>query len=241
MINWMRGQLAREDFLTRSETGSIMLLSPKYRFLFVHIAKTGGTSVRSALEGLRWRDPWYYPMFLCSRLSHLSGHRIATKLPRHAKIIAAQELLPKEFFDSLFKFAFVRNPWDLQVSSFHHIRRERPHFLGGHETFDDFLRWKLDPRRPYQYHLDTSIIPQSDYLIDLHGQIIVDFIGRYERLHDDFATACARIGIQSPVLPHARKARDRRQDYRSYYSDETVKLVATHFARDIQLLNYQFD
>ncbi|MBK1720238.1 sulfotransferase family 2 domain-containing protein [Thiocystis violacea] len=218
-----------------------MLLSPKYRFLFVHIAKTGGTSVRAALEGLRWRDPWYYPMFLCSRLSHLSGHRLATKLPRHAKVVAAKELLPRDYFDSLFKFAFVRNPWDLQVSSFHHIRRERPHYLGGHETFESFLRWKLDPERPYQYHIDTSITPQTDYLIDLGGQVVVDFIGRYERLHTDFATVCTRIGLQPIALPHARQARDRRQDYRSYYTNATAELVATHFARDIRMLDYRFD
>ena len=218
-----------------------MLLSPKYQFLFVHIAKTGGTSVRSALEGLRWRDPWYYAMFLCSRLSHLSGHRIATKLPRHAKIIAAQELLPKEDFDRLFKFAFVRNPWDLQVSSFHHIRRERPHYLGGHERFEDFLRWKLDPERPYQYHIDTSITLQTDYLVDLRGRILVDFIGRYERLGEDFATVCARIGIRAPALPHARQAKDRKQDYRSYYDETTAELVASHFGRDIEMLGYGFD
>jgi hypothetical protein len=218
-----------------------MLLSPKYRFLFVHIAKTGGTSVRAALEGLRWRDPWYYPMFLCSRFSHLSGHRIATKLPRHAKVVAAKELLPKEYFDSLFKFAFVRNPWDLQVSSFHHIRRERPQYLGGHETFEDFLRWKLDPERPYQYHIDTSITLQTDYLIDLDGSIVVDFIGRYERLHADFATVCDRIGLRAPALPHERQARDRKRDYRTYYSDETAELVARRFARDIRMLDYRFD
>ncbi len=218
-----------------------MLLSPRHRFLFVHIAKTGGTSVREALQGLRWRDPWYWPMFLCSRLSHLSGHRIATKLPRHAKAIAAKEMLPREYYDSLFKFAFVRNPWDLQVSSFHHIRRERPQFLGGHTEFEPFLRWKLDPERPYQYHLDTSIELQSDYLIDLHRKLIVDFIGRYERLHEDFATACERIGIATPALPHARKATDRRQDYRAYYRDATAELVATHFAADVELLGYRFD
>ena len=218
-----------------------MLLSPKYRFLFVHIAKTGGTSVRAALEGLRWRDPWYYPMFLCSRFSHLSGHRIAAKLPRHAKVVAAKELLPQEYFDSLFKFAFVRNPWDLQVSSFHHIRRERPQYLGGHETFEDFLRWKLDPERPYQYHIDTSITLQTDYLIDLSGTVVVDFIGRYERLNEDFATVCERIGIRDPALPHERQARDRKRDYRSYYSDETAELVARHFARDIRMLDYRFD
>ncbi|MCG6898045.1 MAG: sulfotransferase family protein [Thiocapsa sp.] len=217
-----------------------MLLSPKHRFLFVHIAKTGGTSVRAALEGLRWRDPWYWPMFLCSRLSHLSGHRIATKLPRHAKAIAAKEMLPKAYFDQLFKFAFVRNPWDLQVSSFHHIRRERPQYLGGHADFEGFLRWKLDPERPYQYHLDTSIELQSDYLIDLRGRLIVDFIGRYERLQEDFETACEHIGIPVPALPHARRATDRRQDYRLYYTDATAELVARHFSADLELLGYRF-
>ena len=72
-----------------------MLLSVRRRFLFVHIAKTGGTSVRAALQQGRWAEPWYWPMFLCSRFSHLSGHRIATKLPRHAKVVAAKELLPR--------------------------------------------------------------------------------------------------------------------------------------------------
>ncbi len=218
-----------------------MLLSPRHNFLFVHIAKTGGTSVRAALSPLRWRDPWYWPMFVCSRLSHLSGHRIGTKLPRHAKVILAKEMLPREVFDGLFKFAFVRNPWDLQVSSYHHIRRERPQYLGGHETFEAFLRWKLDPERTYQYHLDTSITPQSDYLVDLHGQVCVDFIGRYEHLHDDFEQACARIGIRPPALPHRRQATDRRHDYRGYYNDQTAELVARHFARDIELLGYGFD
>jgi len=218
-----------------------MLLSPRHRFLFVHIAKTGGTSVRAALQRGRWTDPWYWPMFLCSRFSHLSGHRIGTKLPRHAKVIAAKELLPRDYFDELFKFAFVRNPWDLQVSSFHHIRRERPQYLGGHDDFAAFLRWKLDPDRPYQYHVDTSIELQSDYLIDLRGTIIVDFIGRYERLHDDFAEACQRIGIHAPALPHRRQATDRSRDYRRYYDDTTAELVAVHFARDIDLLGYSFD
>ncbi len=218
-----------------------MLLSPKYGFLFVHIAKTGGTSVRAALEGLRWKDPWYLPMFLCSRLSHLSGHRIATKLPRHAKAIAAREMLPKEVFERLFKFAFVRNPWDLQVSSYHHIRRERPQYLGGNETFEAFLRWKLDPERPYQFHVDTSIELQSDYLIDLHGNIIVDFIGRYERFQQDFETACQRINVPTPALPHRRQARDRNKDYRRYYTDDTAALIADYFRQDIELLQYSFD
>ena len=218
-----------------------MLLSLRYNFLFVHTAKTGGTSVRDALQPLRYRDPHYPVQWLCSRLSGLSGHRLGIKFPRHAKIIAAKEMLPHELFAQLFKFVFVRNPWDLQVSSFHHIRRERPHLMAHIETFDEFMRWKLDPERPYQYHVDTSIELQSDYAVDLHGQLLVDFIGLYETLHDDFAEACRRIGIAPRRLPHKRQATDRRKDYRSYYSDPLAELVAQHFEPDIRLLGYQFD
>jgi hypothetical protein len=217
-----------------------MLLSVKYNFLFVHIAKTAGTSVRATLERYRRRDPLYSLQFICSRLSHMSGHRIGSKLPRHAKVIAAYEILPREFFNGLFKFAFVRNPWDLQVSSFHHIRRERPHLLHGYQDFGDFLRYKLDPERPYQYHIDTSIELQSDYLVDLHGKVLVDFIGRFESLNEDFALICRRIGIPAPPLAHRRKADDR-GDYRSYYDDQTARLVAARFRQDIEMFAYQFD
>lgn len=218
-----------------------MLLSNRFRFLYVHIAKTGGTSVRAALKSLQWKDPYYAAQFVCSRLSHLTGHRIAAKLPRHAKIVCAQEMLPKDFFDGLFKFAVVRNPWDLQVSSYHHLKRERPHLLEGHESFDAFTRWKLDPERAYQYHIDTSITLQTDYLIDLNGRILTDYLGRYERLHEDFDHICRTIGIATPPLPHKRQATDRSKDYRSYYSDDLAERVARHFARDVDLLGYRFD
>ena len=216
-----------------------MLLSHRYRFLFVHIAKTGGTSVRSALQRYRWRDPYYLPQWIASRLSGMTGHRLGIKLPRHCKAITAQEMLPREFYDSLFKFAFVRNPWDLQVSSYHHIRRERPQLLQANESFEDFLRRKLDPERPWQYHLDTSIESQSHYIIDLQGRQIVDFIGRYETLQEDFDHICDRIGITPITLPHRRKASDR-ADYRGYYDDSTRRLVAEHFAPDIERLGYEF-
>lgn len=216
-----------------------MLLSVKYNFLFVHIAKTGGTSVRSALAPLRWRDPLYIPQFIASRLSHATGHRIGSKFPRHARIIAAKEMLPRELFEKLFKFAFVRNPWDLQVSSWHHLKRERPHLVEHLPDFKSFIRWKLDPGRPYQYHIDTSIEHQVDYLKDLDGTILVDFIGKYENLLEDYEEACRLIGIKPPPLPHKRRAKDR-TDYHEYYDDETARVVAEFFEPDIETFGYTF-
>ena len=216
-----------------------MLLSHQKKFLFIHIAKTGGTSVRSALQKYRWRDPYYAPIWVASKLSGLANHEVGIKLPRHAKAIAAKEMLPRDFYASLFKFAFVRNPWDLQVSSYHHIRRERPHLLKPNETFEEFLRRKFDPAREWQYHIDTSITPQSDYLVDLKGNLIVDFIGKYETLQQDFTHCCQVIDIPTIELPHRRRADDRLA-YRDYYTPETQRMVEEHFARDIEILGYEF-
>jgi hypothetical protein len=148
-------------------------------------------------------------------------------------------MLPQEVFEGLFKFAFVRNPWDLQVSSYHHIKRERPHLLESDESFAAFLQRKLDPDRPWQYHIDTSITPQSHYLVDLTGKRIVDFVGRYESLQNDFDTCCDRIGIPRQSLPHQRRAEDR-SAYRHYYDAHTRELVATHFASDIEAFGYSY-
>jgi len=146
---------------------------------------------------------------LSAHVRQLTGHRIGAKFPRHAKAIAALEMLPRDVYLHLFKFAFVRNPWDLQVSSYHHIRRERPDLVADVPDFASFLRWKFDPDRPPQYHADMSTVVQSDYLIDLHGNLIVDYIGRYEFLVEDFETACRKIGIRAPKLPHRRRANGR--------------------------------
>ena len=219
-----------------------MLISHTRGFLFVHIAKTGGTSVRAALRPYRWSGRYAPAILLASLMSQMTRprHRLGVKCPRHAKAVAAKEMLPEEVFRGLFKFVFVRNPWDLQVSSWHHIGREKPHVLDGVKTFPEFLRRKFDPERSYDYMLDISRELQSDYIVDLHGNTIVDFIGRYENLQTDFDTACDRIGIPRIQLPHERRAVDR-DDYRRYYDDESRELVARHYAPDIERLGYTFD
>jgi hypothetical protein len=218
-----------------------MLLSHRYRFLFVHVAKTGGTSIRALLRRRTWADPYRLPQFVCSRLSGWTGHRIGCKFPRHARVVAAAEMLPRDYFLSLFKFAFVRNPWDLQVSSYHHVSRERPHLMEHIGDFETFLRWKLEGERPYHYILDASAEPQRRSLIDLEGRIAVDFVGRYESLESDFRTACRRIGFRTvPALPRKRMARNR-QDFRKYYTDRAAEYILEHFREDIETFDYSFD
>jgi hypothetical protein len=219
-----------------------MLISHSHQFMFVHIAKTGGTSVRAALRRYRWSGRYAPAILVASLMSQMTRprHKLGVKFPRHAKAIAAYEMLPAEVYRGLFKFVFVRNPWDLQVSSWHHIGREKPSVLDGITTFEQFLHHKFDPERPYDYMLDISRELQSDYLVDLHGNTIVDYIGHYETLQADFDQICDRVGIARIDLPHERRAVDR-DDYRRYYDDATATLVAEHYAPDIERLGYTFD
>ncbi|MCF7935616.1 MAG: sulfotransferase family protein [Synergistales bacterium] len=216
-----------------------MLISARHNFLFVHIAKTGGTSVRRALVPSIWKDRFWLLQRISSRLSRWSGHRIGAKLPRHAKAVAAQEMLPDDFFRKLFKFAFVRNPWDLQVSSYLHVRRERPEIVAHLDSFEAFLEWKFLRERPSHYILDASTEPQRRSLVDLQGQVIVDYVGRYERLEEDFHEVCRRIGLPAIALPHKRKAPNR-SGYRAYYNDRTYRIVARHYLEDIDGFQYSF-
>jgi len=218
-----------------------MFLSPGHRILFVHIAKTGGTSIRAALKRLHWTDPYAIPIHLVNGLTRVLKYRTGSKFPRHAKAIAAYECIGEPFWSELFKFTFVRNPWDLQVSSWHHLRRVPSAPTDELGTFEAFLRHKFDRARPFQYFFEISRQLQSHYILDHEGNVIVDFVGRFERLKEDFEEACRLGGIPQVKLPHKRHSTERRKDYRIYYDDVTAELVASHYAQDIALFGYAFD
>lgn len=68
----------------------------------------------------------------------------------------------------------------------------------------------------------------------------MDFVGRFERLGEDFATVCARIGAEVS-LPESNRGRSRPRDWRAEYDGETRDKVARLYARDIELFGYAFE
>lgn len=122
-----------------------------------------------------------------------------------------------------------------------HVQRERPYLERYRSGIEGLLPRKLGEDRLYHYILDASTVPQVHSPIDLSGNTIVDYTGRYERLKDDFREVRDRLGLPEKVrLPHRRRAAER-TDYRSYYSDAAAELVARYYAPDIEALGYSFD
>ena len=133
----------------------------------------------------------------------------------------------EEIWESYFKFAFDRNPWDRQVSWYFYktkSKRWRP----------NFERFMGNKRRAYvdNYQL---------YTID--GAPALDFIGRYESLDDDLNKALQLAGISRKIeVPRTNVGRDRdsARDYHAMYNDETQALVAKWYQPEIKLLGYGF-
>ncbi|MCA9215875.1 MAG: sulfotransferase family 2 domain-containing protein [Planctomycetales bacterium] len=222
-----------------------MLLSNRKNFLFVHIAKTGGSSIRSALSRSRWQEPYYIPQMICNRISHITGHKLGVKLPRHAPVVTAQHMLKGPHFDGLFKFAFVRNPWDRLVSAYCHFQREQKSLLAEHRirAMPDFTDWILGDNIDYCGEAGEFIRSirrlQVDHLIDLDHNIVVNYIGRYERLSEDFRQLCERLDVPHVELPHKRNSK-RSAGYREQYDAQSRDRVAAFYRRDIETLGYRF-
>jgi hypothetical protein len=214
-----------------------MLISYSHRFIFIHIYKVAGTSIADALarytaKGVDRRSP------MIRFLRSLGVHHLVprqrlrnVRAQRHATARAIRAELPPEIFDKFYKFAFVRNPWDWQVSLYYFALEDPSHaqhqLTKSFGSFEKYLEWRVNGH----YRL------QKDFVVDDAGRLIVDFVGRYETLARDFATICERVGIDHPRLPHHRSSAHR--DYRTYYTPRTTALVAEAFQEDIEFFAYE--
>lgn len=207
-----------------------MLISDQKKFIFVHIEKTAGTSITSALEPWSIRPPAskWYSILRALNLPH-DYHRY--KYPMHGGLTEAQKKLPPELFDSYFKFAFVRNPWDRLVSEYNAAirknRRKRHRKIAAMQDFSAYVN----------YEIRRNKLAQLPRVLDLNGQIGLDFIGRFENLYDDFMHVCETLEIKSTLQ---KLNAFKHPEYREYYDAHTRELVREHWADDIAAFDYEF-
>lgn len=206
-----------------------MLISDSHKFIFVHIRKAAGSSIRDTLEPLSIQKPTDTLSKIKSRVLRMERDYHKYAFRQHDDINAAKRLMPPELFESYFKFAFVRNPWDRLISEYEFIRRRPDH--GRHSKvmkmeFDQYIRYQS---KRFDAH-------QINMLADSKGQLLMDFIGRFENLHEDWNFVTDKLGIVNKELSHRKKAGIK--DYASYYTPETRALVAELWKRDIEAFGY---
>jgi hypothetical protein len=229
-----------------------MLISFSHKFIFIHNPKVAGTSVKAYLGNY---EPFIknniisriilstadVRRFLYKNSIHLlKNERFPLSIKPllmgdHIKIEEAKEILPEDIFKNYFKFGFVRNPWDRLVSYYVFVKNNKRHFLyekyNSFYSFDDFIMWIIENDMGFK---------QKEYFYDNDNNLMVDYVGKFENLNDDFNKIAKEINIKETELPVKKKSSNR-SSYKDYYSEKSQKLVEDYYKEEIQLFGYSFD
>ena len=198
-----------------------MIISRSRRFVFVHVHKTAGEAVTLALLPYLGRDDLVLGATVWGKLRDIH-YRRARGISKHSSAKVLRAHLGAEAWQEFFTFTFVRHPFDRVQSFYAYLgmmidRRQGPgprnllYALPFLERGDP-LKWPA--MRAYratgcfsefirhpEFLADPGARSQHAMLADGDGRVLVDFVGRFERLAADFGQVTARLGLPEVPLP----------------------------------------
>ena len=212
------------------------MISDQKRCIFVHIPKTGGTSVEDAIWGSDWSKRT--PEELWMGLVRPGFNKYQSGGMQHLLASQIREEVGSDRFESYFKFSFVRNPWDKAVSQFLYLKT-RPDLrkVMGVRPWTSFRKYLRILKKHHQRHVQS--FEQWRFICNEDGKLLVDFLGRFETLEEDFQKVAEIIKLSDTSLPHSMKSK-KRKPYADYYDAKSIDLISEIYARDIELFNYKF-
>ena len=190
---------------------------------FVHIPRTGGTTVHDCLG------------------------KYATNRPDHEFLGKDARIK----YHGYFLYTFMRNPYTRMISCYEsQFPRELGHYHlpneDEHLTFERYVdiivEWGDDNRKGHLQHWR----PQTDWIFDNDNHLALDYIGHTETLEKDAHEISNLIGVEEEVvIPRRRGAFAnvstwRHEDYKEYFNDDTRKKVEKYYERDLEFLKVKF-
>ena len=234
------------------------MINHKYKFIFLHIPKTGGTSIGQTLSNM------------LDDYTRYEGFEIH------------YEKFDKKLFQDYFVFTFVRNPWDRFYSQYKFKKFLYKHSLSYvidnlEDLWVDFYypQEEVNDSKTFLEHFEYNNIPDhftnkpgftlSSYVgenIHLASQTkflkghysgnidkfpYIDFIGRFENFQEDFNFICNKIGLPLTKLIHINKSKPRilnfnnNLKYDKVFTEKEKEDLKNRFEDDIKTFNYSFN
>ena len=214
-----------------------MIISPGRQFVFVHIPKTGGTSLGLAFEDRAHRDDILIgdTPKAKKRRGRLRDLTPRGRLWKHSTLADIDGVLGADDLDWMFLFTMVRNPWDRAVSYYHWLKSQ---------TFDHPAITRAQTLSFPAFVRDPVIVdslrdwPAGRYMQDASGVERDALFIRLEHFDEDSAPLWDHLGFRL-TLPHENRS-DRETDYRTYYDDELAAHLGDVCATDILRFKYTF-
>ena len=218
-----------------------MLISHRYRFIFLRTEKTGSTSVFHALRelcgnsvaSLAAGNPEPADVERGRGGTHRRLLPSVFGLWYHANAAQVRAHLGAERFNSYVKFSIERNPWDRQVSLYAHRHKKR-----GVRDLSQFDRNLCSPLWRAMHHSQLD----NWRVYSINDKPCIDYMIKYEQLNEGFEEVLRRIGAAGKVQLAHRNSSERSDggDYRAPYSERTKALVAKWHAKEIAAFDYAF-
>jgi hypothetical protein len=99
-----------------------------------------------------------------------------------------------------------------------------------HEFNDNFIS---------EYCPIGAPINQLDFIRDENKKIIVDFIGRYENLLNDWEVVCNKLNFKNSTLAKFNSRNDN-SGYTTYYNDNLIKIISELYEEEISFFDYKY-
>ena len=189
-----------------------MLISKRNKFIFVHIDKNGGTSIRNSLNKYHDRKGIFLLSNKIDKIfrvkifnrNFLLGRYILNFLNKFLKIENnflsyhhRLKLLNKNQMKKYFKFCVIRNPIDIFYSLYYHnlSHKHSSGFIFAKKGISKFLN---------EFVIKKKIYSQADYITD-NGKILVDDLILFDRLDKDYKRVTKKIIKKKISLIHLNK------------------------------------
>jgi len=210
-------------------TGELALSLKTTKAIFCHIPKTAGTSIFWEIDAATRNVANFHTW---------KGH--VTGLARKERLT---EIMGYDqgciLWKNAFTFTFIRNPWDRLVSVYHFISKLTPDSI---ESFDQWVHEGLPitdhARQLFRGDDKRTFLDQEAWFCDIDGTELVEFVGRFERVQQDWQTVCKKLHIAPSILRHVNQGNHK--PYKQHYTLETKKIVAGRFGDFIERYKYQF-
>jgi hypothetical protein len=237
-----------------------MIISFKYKFIFIKTYKTAGSSIENYLlpflnnkdilaptEDYTGINSWgnfnkeevedYIPKKIIEKY-----HRLKIYFNAHMPIWLVKERLKPlskklnyDIFENFYKFSVIRNPFDTIVSHYY-WKNSSKNINSKPTSFNKILEELENNVYPNYGLLNLNKLMDKNF-----EKIICNKIIKYESLNKDLSLVFNKLGIPfDGELKIYKKKTDNKKNYRDFFDNKSKKLIMEMFSKDIELFNYDF-